>query len=90
MNSIFQILTKNVVGCILHLLVFYVVGIVHFSNWVLIIFRLFSGVGLLIKKVVQYSRPAIRRSVGKDLWNVLILGDGDLAKEYICSIIDSP
>lgn len=89
-NSLYRILSKNAIGCLLLLSTFYITGIVYFSRWALILFWVFSTLGLILKREIMYSRIAIRRCKGKDLLNVLVIGEGELMEAYVRSINENP
>ncbi len=89
-NSLYRILSKNAIGCLLLLSTFYITGIVYFSRWALILFWVISTMGLILKRELTYSRIAIRRCKGQDPLNVLIIGDGALMEAYVRSINDNP
>ena len=85
-TSLYQILSKNALGCLMLLSAFYFAGIVYFSRWALFLFWLISSAGLIVKREWDYARVARKRINGTDPYNVLILGSGPLTREYIQSI----
>lgn len=89
-NSLYRIISKNALGCLLLLSAFYVSGIVYFSRWALFLFWIISSVGLMVRRVISYGRTARRRGKGLDAYNVLIIGDGELAEKYIGSVTQNP
>ena len=89
-SGIYQIITKNAIGCLVLASVFFVTGIMNFSRWALFLFWIFSSVGLIAKRVYLYSTTAQNRCSGKDVWNVAIVGEGKLAEDYIKAITSNP
>lgn len=89
-NSLYHIISKNALGCLLLLSAFYVSGIVYFSRWALFLFWIISSAGLIVRKDIGYGRTARKRGKGLDAENVLIIGDGELAERYIKSVTQNP
>lgn len=89
-SGIYQIVTKNVIGCLVLSTVFFATGIINFSRWALFLFWLFSTGGLIIKRVLMYSTTARKRCAGEDIRNVVIVGEGKLAEDYIRAITKNP
>lgn len=89
-SGIYQIITKNAIGCLVLASVFFVTGIMNFSRWALFLFWIFSSVGLIAKRVYMYSTTSQNRCSGKDVWNVAIVGEGKLAEDYIKAITNNP
>lgn len=89
-SGISRIVAQNVIGCIVLFAVFFVTGIINFSRWAIFILGIISSIGLIIKRVIQYSRTARKRCAGEDQRRVLIVGDGSLAEEYIKAITNNP
>ena len=85
----FQMLLKNAIGCLLLLSFFYIARVIHFSRMALFLFWLISSCGLLVLRMTEYSIVARRRCKGKDNLNVLLIGDGELAEEYIRAVNDN-
>lgn len=90
MNSLFNLISKNAIGCLLLLAAFYMTGIVHFSRWALFLFWVLSSMGLFIKKGIDYTKTARNRAAGLDQYRVLIIGDGERAERYIRSVSQNP
>lgn len=88
-SGIYQIVTKNVIGCLVLSTVF-ATGIMNFSRWALFLFWLISTGGLIIKRVSMYSITAQKRCAGEDVRNVVIVGEGKLAEDYIRAITKNP
>ena len=89
-SGIYQIVTKNVIGCLVLSTVFFATGIMNFSRWALFLFWLISTGGLIIKRVSMYSITARKRCAGEDVRNVVIIGQGKLAEDYIRAITKNP
>ena len=89
-TSLYQIISKNAIGCLLLLSAFYMAGIVYFSRWALLLFWVISSFGLVVLKEIIYSRIARRRASGEDCCSVLIIGSGRMAEKYIQSIAQNP
>ena len=89
-HSLYQILSKNAIGCLMLLSAFYFTGIVYFSRWALFLFWLISSVGLILKREILYSRISRKRAGGTDPYNVLLIGNGEMTKDYIQSVIQNP
>lgn len=89
-SGIYQIVSKNVIGCLVLSSVFFATGIVNFSRWALFLFCFFSCIGLIIKRITLYSATARRRCTGEDVRNVAIVGEGQLAVDYINAIANNP
>ena len=90
MNSMFRTLSRNAIGCLLLLSVFYVTGIVNFSRWALVLFWMISTAGLILHRESLFRQIIRKRRFGQDGKNVLIIGDGPLARDYIHSVAASP
>lgn len=89
-SGMYMILSINVVGCLVLMSAFYVIGVVYFSRWALVLFWGISSLLIMMKKgVVQnyLSKEEAKSQLGS---NVLVIGDGDLAKEYINSAFGFP
>lgn len=89
-SGIYQIITKNVIGCLVLSTVFFATGIMNFSRWALFLFWLISTGGLIIKRISMYSITAQKRCAGEDVRNVVIVGEGKLAEDYILAITKNP
>ena len=89
-SGIYQIITKNVIGCLVLSTVFFATGIMNFSRWALFLFWLISTGSLIIKRVSMYSNTARKRCAGEDVRNVVIVGEGKLAEDYIRAIAKNP
>ena len=90
LNGFYGLISKNAVGCLLLLSVFYFTGLVYFSRWALLLFWIISCGGLMLKKAISYSLLVKRRRAGKDNYNVLIIGDGKMARRYVSSVTKNP
>ncbi len=89
LSGLYQMISKNSVGCLLLLAAFYIAGIVYFSRWALLLFWILSSVGLIGRRGIAESRIARARCDGKDPYYVLIIGDGDMADDYIKSVFQN-
>ena len=89
-NGVSRIIFQNIIGCIGFLAVLFVAGIVNFSRWGIFLFGVISSMGLILKQVLMYSVKARKRCSGKDVRRVLLVGNGNQAKDYIKSIIRNP
>ena len=90
MNSMFRTLSRNAIGCLMLLAVFYVTGIVNFSRWALFLFWTISTAGLILRRELLFRSIIRKRRYGQDGKNVLIIGDGNLALDYIRSVALNP
>ncbi|MCC8107288.1 MAG: hypothetical protein LIO99_15025 [Clostridiales bacterium] len=85
-----KILAVNMIGCLFLMSFFFVVGVVHFSRWALVLLWGISSMGIIIKEgIVQIclSRENVRVQHGV---RTLVVGDGELAKEYLRSACGYP
>ena len=88
-NSMYRVITKNAVGCLVLFTFFYIAGVVYFSRMALLLFGFISSLGLVLKRLIMETAIANKRASGKDPFHVLLIGDGPLAENYISSINDN-
>ena len=88
-NSMYRVVTKNAVGCLVLFTFFYITGVVYFSRMALMLFGFISSLGLVLKRLIMEAAIANKRASGKDPFHVLLIGDGKLAESYINSINDN-
>lgn len=84
-GSFYKLLSINVVGCLVLMSFFYIVGILYFSRWALILFWGISSILIMVKKMLVMnwaSKEKVKEQCGI---NTLVIGDGRLAEEYISS-----
>lgn len=89
-TGIYQIISKNAIGCLVLAAVFFVTGIINFSRWALFLLWLISSLGLMVRQIVIYSTKARKRCSGKDPHRVVIVGEGPTAQAYIRAITHNP
>lgn len=85
-----RILLVNGVGTLGFMAMFYVMRVEHFSRWMLVLFWLISGFGVIIKRTVVRAVLAHYRRLGYNLKHVLVVGSGQLAYQYAQDIAANP
>ena len=85
-----RILLVNGVGTLGFMAMFYVMRVEHFSRWMLVLFWLISGFGVIIKRTVVRAVLAHYRRLGYNLKQVLVVGSGQLAYQYAQDIAANP
>ncbi len=85
-----RILLVNGVGTLGFMAMFYVMRVEHFSRWMLVLFWLISGFGVIVKRTVIRAVLAHYRRLGYNLKHVLVVGSGQLAYQYAQDIAANP
>jgi len=85
-----RILLVNGVGTLGFMALFYVMRVEHFSRWMLVLFWLISGFGVIIKRAAVRAVLAHYRRLGYNLKHVLVVGSGQLAYQYAQDIAANP
>lgn len=89
-GSFYKLLSINVVGCLVLMSFFYIVGILYFSRWALILFWGVSSILIMVKKMLVMNWAAKEKVKEQCGINTLVIGDGRLAEEYISSAYSFP
>ncbi len=85
-NGAYMIFLINIIGCLFLLSVFYILGVIYLSRMALILFWGISSLLVIAKKELLIPillNGSLRATFGL---NVLIVGDGELAKKFIRSL----
>lgn len=85
-SDFFKIFSVNAIGCLVLVSFFYIVNVIYFSRWALVLFWVISSAVVIVKK--ELLRLWLRKwwAKGNHRVRVLIVGDGELAREYISSV----
>ncbi|MCD8131924.1 MAG: hypothetical protein LUE16_11745 [Lachnospiraceae bacterium] len=89
-GGFYRLLSINVVGCLVLMSFFYLVGIMYFSRWALVLFWGVSTILIMVKKTAVLSWASRERVKEQCGVNSLVIGDGRLAEEYISSAYSFP